>query len=223
MNWLLGLQNKDGGIPTFCRGWGKLPFDRSSADLTAHALCAWRAWERELPPRVAGRLADATARAERFLASGQSRSGAWLPLWFGNQHAGQDENPTYGTSRVLLAVGHPEMGKDSPGAGVHWLLALQNPDGGWGGGDETPSTIEETALAVEALAGLPADANHSTAVGRGTAWLIEHTDRGRSFPPSPIGFYFAKLWYWEALYPLIWTVAALESVPAARPSGQDPD
>src|SRR5207302_3294573 len=34
--WLLRLQNTDGGIPTFCRGWGTLPFDRSSADLTAH-------------------------------------------------------------------------------------------------------------------------------------------------------------------------------------------
>jgi len=28
--WLLGLQNSDGGVPTFCRGWGKLPFDRST-------------------------------------------------------------------------------------------------------------------------------------------------------------------------------------------------
>ncbi len=26
---------------------------------------------------------------------------------------------------------------------------------------------------------------------------------------SPIGFYFAKLWYYERLYPLIFTVAAL--------------
>jgi squalene-hopene/tetraprenyl-beta-curcumene cyclase len=39
--WLLDLQNRDGGIPTFCRGWGTLPFDRSSPDLTAHALRAW--------------------------------------------------------------------------------------------------------------------------------------------------------------------------------------
>ena len=42
--WLLGLQNSDGGIPTFCRGWGTLPFDRSGEDLTAHALRAWSAW-----------------------------------------------------------------------------------------------------------------------------------------------------------------------------------
>jgi squalene-hopene/tetraprenyl-beta-curcumene cyclase len=27
--------------------------------------------------------------------------------------------------------------------------------------------------------------------------------------PAPIGFYFAKLWYYEKLYPLIFTVAAL--------------
>ena len=44
VQWLLGLQNRDGGWPTFCRGWGKLPFDRSGADLTAHALRALRAW-----------------------------------------------------------------------------------------------------------------------------------------------------------------------------------
>jgi squalene-hopene/tetraprenyl-beta-curcumene cyclase len=27
--------------------------------------------------------------------------------------------------------------------------------------------------------------------------------------PSPIGLYFAKLWYYEKLYPLIFTVASL--------------
>ena len=32
---------------------------------------------------------------------------------------------------------------------------------------------------------------------------------GTHFPPSPIGFYFANLWYFEKLYPVIYTVAAL--------------
>src|SRR5262249_49589540 len=32
-DWLLEMQNHDGGVPTFCRGWGHLPFDRSGADL----------------------------------------------------------------------------------------------------------------------------------------------------------------------------------------------
>ena len=44
VKWLIDLQNTDGGIPTFCRGWGKLPFDRSSPDITAHALRAWQRW-----------------------------------------------------------------------------------------------------------------------------------------------------------------------------------
>ncbi len=30
--------------------------------------------------------------------------------------------------------------------------------------------------------------------------------------PAPIGFYFAKLWYYERLYPMVFTVAALEAV-----------
>ncbi|MGA2502124.1 MAG: prenyltransferase/squalene oxidase repeat-containing protein, partial [Tepidisphaeraceae bacterium] len=40
VEWLLKLQNRDGGWPTFCRGWGKLPFDRSAPDVTAHVLRA---------------------------------------------------------------------------------------------------------------------------------------------------------------------------------------
>ncbi|MCD8260915.1 MAG: hypothetical protein LUD15_04995 [Bacteroides sp.] len=49
IEWLLALQNNDGGMPTFCKGWGKLPFDRSSADISAHALRAFRLWYPVLP------------------------------------------------------------------------------------------------------------------------------------------------------------------------------
>ncbi len=44
VRWLIGVQNRDGGIPTFCRGWGTLPFDRSTPEITAHALQAWSVW-----------------------------------------------------------------------------------------------------------------------------------------------------------------------------------
>src|SRR5262249_14441849 len=47
ITWLLDLQNGDGGWPTFCRGWGHLPFDRSSADISAHALRALDAWKND--------------------------------------------------------------------------------------------------------------------------------------------------------------------------------
>ena len=49
IEWLLALQNRDGGMPTFCKGWGKLPFDRSSPDISAHALLAFVSWQAVLP------------------------------------------------------------------------------------------------------------------------------------------------------------------------------
>jgi squalene-hopene/tetraprenyl-beta-curcumene cyclase len=190
--WAASLQNTDGGFPTFCRGWGTLPFDRSGADLTAHAL-------RALPREQAG-------DGLRYLAREQRPDGSWLPLWFGNQHAEDDINPVYGTSRVLAA--YRDLGlSDTPQCqrGVAYLLSVQNPDGGWGGAKGCPSSVEETGLAVEVLLDLaPGDA-----VNRGVAWLVDAVESGRFREPSPIGFYFAKLWYYEKLYPLIFTVAAL--------------
>src|SRR6185295_14939194 len=66
VQWLLDLQNRDGGIPTFCRGWGALPFDQSSADITAHAIRAWLAWKKDVP-ELSDRLNKSIWRAARFL------------------------------------------------------------------------------------------------------------------------------------------------------------
>ena len=71
-----------------------------------------------------------------------------------------------------------------------------------------PSSVEETALAVEALAGT----SHRDVIERGARWLIERVESGAWREPAPIGFYFARLWYHEQLYPLIWTVGALGRV-----------
>jgi squalene-hopene/tetraprenyl-beta-curcumene cyclase len=161
-----------------------------------------------------------------YLARSQRPDGSWLPLWFGNQHAPDDENPTYGTARVLAAYRDLGMMDTEPAkCGIAWLLANQNPDGGWGGGLGTPSSIEETALAVEVLIGLVggglatrdqseqwtrgASPPPTESVNKGIAWLVEQVERGALSHPSPIGFYFAKLWYFEKLYPIIFTVAAL--------------
>ena len=158
VRWLLDLQNSDGGIPTFCRGWGALPFDRSSADITAHVLRAWAAWSGELPRELQARVARATRRALKFLCRTQRADGSWMPLWFGNQFEPHEENPTYGTARVLHALAElrGRTGADwEPAAvsrGARWLLGAQNEDGSWGGFQGGPASVEETALAVEALA-----------------------------------------------------------------------
>jgi squalene-hopene/tetraprenyl-beta-curcumene cyclase len=213
VRWLLDLQNRDGGIPTFCRGWGTLLFDRSSPDLTAHALRAWSIWLEDLPVE-APRLRRAMTRAVSFLAKTQRADGSWLPLWFGNQHTPDDINPTYGTARVMvglqeLAARHVSLPTGMLEKGCQWLVRAQNSDGSWGGFPKGAPSVEESALAVEALASLPPDGGADPAVRAGISWLIEKIESGEWLRPSPIGFYFAKLWYYERLYPMIFTVAAL--------------
>src|SRR5207244_1087363 len=95
--WLYYLQNNDGGTPTFCRGWGHLPFDRSGCALTAHAARAIKGWAPVLPrmlDEVGIGFDDATAEEAvqhninnglTYLKDSQRPDGSWLPLWFGNQ------------------------------------------------------------------------------------------------------------------------------------------
>jgi len=210
--WLMDLQNRDGGIPTFCRGWGKLPFDQSCQDLTAHALRAWMAWEPDLRPELRQRVQRARERAAAHLVRTQRGDGAWVPLWFGNQREPALQNPLYGTSRVVKARAAAGGAAWSAAIerGTAWLVSAQNADGGFGGSQDVPSSIEETALAVEALAGSGETPGQSPVVERAMDWLTAATDGGTRFDTTPIGLYFARLWYSERLYPLIFTASACE-------------
>lgn len=213
-NWLLSLQNRDGGWPTFCRGWGKLPFDRSGSDLTAHAMRALNAWKAEFPESV---IEAAFRRGWRYLERQQRPDGSWLPLWFGNQDLGDEENPLYGTVKVLLAFRDFSLEESAAAQrGRAWLTKQQHADGSWGGGrsitERSPDlvgSIEETALALEILADGEDNSGDKSLTDMGLRWLCDRVREKRYTQPSPIGFYFAKLWYHERLYPQIFTAAAL--------------
>jgi squalene-hopene/tetraprenyl-beta-curcumene cyclase len=232
LQWLIDLQNADGGVPTFCRGWGALPFDRSSADITAHALHAWLAWLDHMPT-LRQPLQNGMRAALRFLHKHQTTNGAWAPLWFGNEHAPDEQNFTYGTARVIASLAalaaHKRTDWFEPyferalaqmlDSGVQWLLKAQQPTGGWSGSPSGPVSIEETALALTALArAVPWMREHSImshALSRGAEWLVEQVESGAWKKPAPIGFYFARLWYYERLYPMIFTTGALEAIRGA--------
>jgi len=217
IKWLLQLQNSDGGIPTFCKGWSTLPFDRSAPDITAHALGAMGVWLDRLPANLQTKVQKSINKALTWLRQTQHKDGSWVPLWFGNQYAPRHENPLYGTARALTGLSRlPEKFTAAYSPMIHtagrYLLSIQNKDGGWGGAKSVASTIEETALATEALADLiktaPQPEALQSALLPAITWLIEHTETN----PSPIGLYFARLWYHEQLYPLIFKTAALQKV-----------
>jgi squalene-hopene/tetraprenyl-beta-curcumene cyclase len=202
VQWLLGLQNRDGGIPTFCRGWGTLPFDRSTPEITAHALAALHAWRTLPEPRIA----PAMNRMLQFLRRSQNSAGSWEPLWFGNEHAPFEANPVYGTATVLKYLASIPGTEDLRRRAADFLIRAQCRDGAWSGAPgELPPSIEETALALEALARHGAS---DATLQRGADALLHLTEDGTRFPPAPIGLYFARLWYHEKLYPLIAATAA---------------
>jgi squalene-hopene/tetraprenyl-beta-curcumene cyclase len=214
-NWLMGLQNRDGGFPTFCKGWGRLPFDSSCADLTGHALLALMKTNERVHRHLSKKTRDALDKsihmAMGYLIQAQQTEGAWLPLWFGNQHTADKTNPVYGTAKVCIYLNecidmqYPDteflghLGRMAENARIY-LASQQNGDGSWGGKKGVRGTTEETALAVSALAGYLDETCE-----KGLKWLSHRHE----IQAAPIGLYFAMLWYDERLYPLVYHVEAL--------------
>ena len=225
VKWLCRLQNRDGGWPTFCRGWGKLPFDRSAPELTAHAISALSACGSFCSPVVRQSAEKAIHRGIAYLYGSQKADGSFIPLWFGNEKAPRGENPVYGTARVikgLMSIESPaDARNDIVGRSVAFLMANGCENGGWGAIKGLEPTVEETAVAVEALAlaaGLNPKRSQSvlSAVDKGIRWLAKNTENATRFAPAPIGLYFARLWYSEAMYPPVFMLSALRAAVSHR-------
>jgi len=203
LEWLLSMQNSDGGWPAFERNRNKkwpelLPMpdalpaltDPSSADLTGRALEFLGGYAGpDLPKKQ-------IQRGAQWLLKNQNKDGSWYGRW-GICHI-------YGTWAAvtgLKAVGL-NRGRCVERA-VKWLLSIQNEDGGWGEsclsdsarryiplGFSTPS---QTAWALDAL--IAAGLAESPAVDRGMEALLELVDVegvAGSYPTGqglPGGFY----------------------------------
>ena len=153
-------------------------------------------------------------RGVRFLKKAQRPDGTWLPLWFGHQFNEDDENPLYGTSRVVRSLSTiGEENSECCQKAVRWLLKNQNDDGGWSARRGLESSVEETGLALDCLVDFEVA---RSACNRAAAWLSQQVHSGTVGQPSPIGFYFARLWYFEDLYPIIFAAAGLNRWQAAN-------
>ena len=220
LKWLIGLQSNDGGMPTFCKGWGKLPFDRSTPDITAHAILAMGLWL----PSLEGKLkSDVQKSLDRMLAwmqhttdsrpaSGLVNAHGWVPLWFGDQDAADEKAPVYGTATAIdyLMSSHHPVAVELAQSQIHFILQTQNEDGGWGGNQGVKSKVTYTCRALSALAHYPNE--YEEAKQRGWDYLYQRFKAGTLYEREPIGLYFSRLWYSEELYNILFLLNALKAM-----------
>ncbi len=143
INWLAGMQNRDGGFSAWDRNTFKPPrlinylmdmdwiyFDQSNEDITARAALALSDFNYSKRKGNNG----AVQRAVKFLESRQDRDGRWYGRWLINY--------TYCTGQVLQSL--IASGEDPSRVyirnAVKWLKKVQRPDGGWG---ETPESYSD--------------------------------------------------------------------------------
>ena len=212
VEWLMSLQNNDGGMPTFCKGWGKLPFDRSSADISAHALLAMELWMTSLPEDLQRRCQKSISRLIAWMERHQAADGSWIPLWFGDQDAENELSPVYGTATAVEYLTHSSNPATRPliAKGIEYLLSAQNEDGGWGGTKGVRSKVTLTSRALSALASVENPAMES--IERGFDYLYEMWQADKFYREEPIGLYFARLWYSERMYNMVFTLIALKKL-----------
>ena len=187
VNWVIGMQNSDGGwgafdIDNHHTYLNNIPFadhgalvDPSTPDLAGRCIemLAMLGYDRSFPP---------IARGLEYLHNAQQPDGSWFGRW--------GVNYVYGTWAVLIALGALGEDPNQPyiRKAVTWLKTVQNLDGGWGESCDSyddkglhgrgESTASQTAWA---LLGLMAAGEFGTdAVERGVEWLLHnhHTEGG---------------------------------------------
>ncbi|MCC6487700.1 MAG: squalene--hopene cyclase [Candidatus Hydrogenedentes bacterium] len=216
LDWVLCMQNLDGGWGAFDRGCDKdfltqIPFadhnamiDPSTSDITARGV-------ETLSILGFGRNHPVVQRAIEFLRKEQEPDGTWFGRW--------GVNYIYGTWLAMcgLKASGEDMTQPSVQRAVKWFHGIQNLDGGWGESPRSyddpsqkgkgPSTASQTAWALMAL--MAAGDYDSLSVQRGVAYLLQtqqsdgswHEDHwtGTGFPRV----FYLHYHYYAIYFPLI--------------------
>jgi squalene-hopene/tetraprenyl-beta-curcumene cyclase len=187
IQWLLSMQNRDGGWAAFDRDNNKgflcdIPFadhnamlDPSTADVTARVLeCLGRfGWNANHP---------AIQRALQFLLKDQCEDGSWFGRW--------GVNYVYGTSGVLRSLETVSLtAKEYCQRAVRWLRSVQNSDGSFGESlrsytepqtkGQGPSTASQTAWGLIGL--LAASDAGDPAIHSAASYLVEQQNSDGSW------------------------------------------
>ncbi len=182
--WTVGLQSRNGGWAAFDADnvdhyLNNIPFadhgallDPPTADVSARCISMMV---------QLGETADGPAMraALDYLEREQTAEGSWFGRW--------GVNYVYGTWSVLCALNAAGLDASVPCVrkAADWLLAIQNPDGGWGedctsykldyrGYEPAVSTASQTAWALLGL--MAAGEVDHPAVARGIAYLRQTQD-----------------------------------------------
>jgi squalene-hopene/tetraprenyl-beta-curcumene cyclase len=227
--WVEGLQSGNGGWAAFDADntydyLNNIPFadhgallDPPTADVTARCIgMLAQLGEPTGGPRI--------KPAVEYLARTQEKDGSWFGRW--------GVNYIYGTWSVLAGLNAAGLDLDLPmiRRAADWLIAIQNPDGGWGescdsyklgyrGHEQAPSVPSQTAWAVLGL--MAAGRVGHPAVARGVRWLLNHQeDLGLWREEYYTGGGFPRVFYlryhgYSKVFPL-WAVARYRNLRAGR-------
>nr|ANM86693.1 putative squalene cyclase [Cladonia uncialis subsp. uncialis]AUW31003.1 putative squalene-hopene cyclase [Cladonia uncialis subsp. uncialis] len=156
IEWILGMQNSDGGWAAFDLNnnsffLNKIPFsdmdslcDPSTADVTGRILEAFGLVFKHtkhgyINEALLNRMDTASRHGIEYLQSVQEPTGAWYGRW--------GSNYIYGTSNVLCGLEyykHDRQVQTLIQPALRWLKDIQNADGGWG---ESLDTYKHPELA----------------------------------------------------------------------------
>ncbi|SHF39588.1 sporulene cyclase [Seinonella peptonophila] len=216
VQWLLFMQNPDGGWPAFEKQTDPIWFrvspklrhvlaDPSNSDLTGRTL------------EFLGNFTDQRGLSKpiehacRWLFQHQQKDGSWYGRWGICYIYG-----TWAALTGLSAVGydhtHPQVKK-----AVAWLSHIQNPDGGWGESCDSDrqqkfiplgrSTTVQTAWALDAL--ISVTTKPTKKIQAGIKYLLQRLS-DPTIDDYPTGAGFAGQFYIRYhAYPFIWPLLTL--------------
>ncbi|MFH0938349.1 MAG: prenyltransferase/squalene oxidase repeat-containing protein [Planctomycetota bacterium] len=218
VQWMLGMQNDDGGWGSFDRGNDKewmihVPFadhnamiDPSTADITARVLESLSYMDEYHlvrhqyvadKPKVK-KAQQVVRHAITFIKNDQCEDGSWFGRW--------GVNYIYGTWQVLrgLKLIGEDMNKGYARRAIEWFKQHQNSDGGWGESiasyddpklkGQGVSTASQTAWALMGL--ISANQSNSQTVRHGVKFLLDtQTDEGSWNEEQWTGTGFPQVFY----------------------------